>query len=378
MGTKQNVLLFAFIFPVFFSWMTNDWQAIFYLTPTFIDNWHFRTFVENTGKTNDLENPPPEMELSFLGPSLTDKTPAEIVETSVYGYPTLLKGYSNPAPFERLMTLMKNATLIDDVDVASVSDSDLDHLSSNCKKEWSHKQMSLYEMIDIMENEDRSVYTGFQSPFENEEMNEMLGFNDMSEYVYIPRFYAYSFFFAKLAHAQMTAGIHCAPVESAAFQVMGKKTWLFWEPHHFAKNVPHMTFQGWFTKEQTDDELQAKLGRAFVMETEPGDYLYFGSGWCHAVLSEEGYGLLFTIRYFPDRFKFTKLPWSFLFQFFARRWFRGLMNRSRDCHEVYGTMCKYFTDGGNMDCGKSTSFYKTVDLLKARMADPSKYGKSGA
>jgi len=363
--------------PLLFAFLVGDPLAVFYLTPVMVDNWHYRNLVQDPHRGNDPNYWAKEMKLSFIAPSTTNLSPAEVTEEAKYpGFPILQKNYSNPASPEKVWELMLNSNLIKDVDLAKMAKGHIDHLSLNCKRDWNHTSCSLLEAMDLMENTDDNLYIGFQQPFTDEDMAKILGYKELSDFIHLPRYWGHSFFLHRLYHKALTAGVHCAPIDSVAFQVQGKKTWLLWEPYHFARNVPFLAFEGFFTKEQTDDDLMDKLGSAYVVETEPGDVLHFGSGWCHSVLSEEGDSVLFTLRYMPLWKNFFRLPYAFSLTKAARTMIRGKDPRARECTALYGPMCDYFTEGGAMECGRSNRFTQLVEHLKDRMADASLYANS--
>ncbi len=167
-------------------------------------------------------------------------------------------------------------------------------------------------------------------------------------------------FTSNFPHEILTAPFHCAPIDSISMQLLGSKTWFFVSPEDLDRfpNVPLPTS---FNLPMTDEELLSKIKNIYVVKAEPGDLIYFGPNWCHAVYTSEGRNLMFTLRYFPGREKLRRaLPFlqylKILYRLFTRQ-FAGLPQDNAKMFPIlYDDLNGYFSD-----CGASETLQKIYD-----------------
>lgn len=165
-------------------------------------------------------------------------------------------------------------------------------------------------------------------------------------------------FTSNFPHEILTAPFHCAPIDSISMQLLGSKTWLFVSPEDLNRfpNVPLPTS---FNLPMTDEELLSKIKNIYVVKAEPGDLIYFGPNWCHAVYTSEGRNLMFTLRYNAQK-KLRDLPTLLLYKIvyrFKTRQFAGLPQDNAKMFPIlYDDLNGYFSN-----CGVSDTLQKIYD-----------------
>lgn len=163
-------------------------------------------------------------------------------------------------------------------------------------------------------------------------------------------------FTSNFPHEIFTASMHCAPIDSLALQLIGTKTWIFASPEELNK-IPAIPMPTSFFLPMTDDEVLSKMSTLHVVKQGPGDALYFGPHWCHAVSTAKGPNLMLNMRYFAKK-KIFAGPWELTAKILFRLYIsvRGTGLNPQDNHllypVIYDDLMHYFQN----KCGFSHSF----------------------
>ncbi|KAH8070158.1 hypothetical protein JL721_5383 [Aureococcus anophagefferens] len=139
-----------------------------------------------------------------------------------------------------------------------------------------------------------ALYAGFEAITDADAVAEVVGV-DITELG--GRDYRLNqLFTSNFANGTASAALHCAPIDSVVVQLVGTKTWYFVAPDDL-KDIPATPMPTFFAFPHTDDELVARVRHVHVVKQRPGDVLYFGPSWCHAVWTEPGPNVMFNMRY---------------------------------------------------------------------------------
>lgn len=118
-------------------------------------------------------------------------------------------------------------------------------------------------------------------------------------------------FASNFDHPRISTSIHCnALATSAAIQMIGSKTWLFYPPQvylgkdgleskpaklsHFPTHSPRVPYD------------------VYVYTSRPGDVLFFTNNWAHSVYSHEGPNFMINYRKLPEPSNFLPNPLAYL------------------------------------------------------------------
>ncbi|CAM9134093.1 unnamed protein product, partial [Ectocarpus fasciculatus] len=136
------------------------------------------------------------------------------------------------------------------------------------------------------------LYAGFESITDPETIEEFTGLDIKT----LGDYRQNNLFTSNFPKEILTAAMHCAPIDSLTLQLLGTKTWYFVSPEDLAKvqNIPMPTA---FNLPMTDDELLAAFSNIHIVKQGPGDAMYFGPHWCHAVSTSPGPNLMMNMRY---------------------------------------------------------------------------------
>jgi hypothetical protein len=195
-------------------------------------------------------------------------------------------------------------------------------------------------------------YAGFESITDAETVAEITGL-DVTQ---LADYRLNNLFTSNLPRELITATLHCAPIDSLTLQLVGTKTWIFVSPDDLT-NYPNIPMPTFFNLPMTDDELLSKVKKLYVVKQQPGDAMYFGPNWCHAVSTSAGPNLMFNMRY-NNIPLVKKSPKSLLFKIYARfalgRAIGGLPQENRmNFPIIYDEINEFFKD-----CGPSEAFSK--------------------
>lgn len=200
-------------------------------------------------------------------------------------------------------------------------------------------------------------YAGFEAITDSDTLRKMTGI----DWSTVGEYRQNNLFTSNFPREILTAPFHCAPIDSISMQLLGSKTWLFISPDDLARihNVPMPTA---FNLPMTDEELLSQIKNIHVVKAEPGDLIYFGPDWCHAVYTSAGRNLMFTLRYNAGK-KLRKLPFSLMAKIlyrFRTRKFAGLPQDNAKMFPIlYDDLNSYFPN-----CGFSETLQKIYDLAQ--------------
>jgi len=204
-----------------------------------------------------------------------------------------------------------------------------------------------------------SLYAGFESITDPETLDDLLNCDIKSAGDYKQN----NLFASNFKEETIAAAIHCAPIDSVSIQLIGTKTWYFVSPDDLAKvqNIPMPTA---FNLPMTDDELLSSFDYIHVAVQKPGDLVYFGPNWCHAVSTTPGPNLMFNLRYFAKE-KLQNGPKSLYIKLIMRVLTRVIGGLPQDNTKNYPVLFSALANGFMEDCGISTEFLKVVEQVKS-------------
>lgn len=236
------------------------------------------------------------------------------------------------------------------------------HFSPSCAT-W--KDFKMVSFDDFAENHLRSdkasnhssFYAGFESITDPSTIQEITGLDVTT----LGDYRQNNLFASNFAEETLSAGLHCAPIDSFTLQLVGTKTWYFVSPENLAEypSIPMPTF---FNLPMTDDELLSKIHVLHVVKQGPGDALYFGPNWCHAVATTPGPNLMMNMRYNAGP-KLKQGPLSLFLKIMIRAMTRTIGGLPQDNTSnyplIYADLNGYYED-----CGPSEAFNKVFDFVK--------------
>lgn len=204
------------------------------------------------------------------------------------------------------------------------------------------------------------LYAGFEAITDPAVLKDILGFDVTT----LNEYRQNNLFTSNFASEILSAPMHCAPIDSLTFQLVGTKTWYFVSPDDLA-SLPNIPMPTCFNLPMTDDELLSKIKNIHIVKQGPGDAVYFGPHWCHAVSTEAGPNVMFNMRYNAIK-KLKKGPLSLFAKLMIRKFTRSIGGLPQDNREnyplIYEDLNSYFPN-----CGSSHAFnglYEAVKNLK--------------
>jgi len=338
------------------------------LFPQPLNSWIFRALYYKE-KVNDPNYWTEKPMFSY-----TEATKMIANRTEVFhskGYPVVIRNFIDPPAIEHAMEVLKKANGKKELRVIEYAEDYKDHISVNCGS-FSGFDLTKYWGFDEFAaglESGRNIYGGFEGLTDPEAVSSLLGFDITT---LSPLYLMNQMFVSNLNRNLMTAGLHCAPSDALAVQLVGKKTWLFSSPQQLTK-TPYINMKGFFPIGYTDDELLDAIGDHRVVEVGPGDAVYFGPCWCHAVVTSAGYNLMFNMRYNSAADTFRTMTVGEMVQVFINLISINWGGHPQEQHEKFGNL---YTDVLNMyECGESNRVKEMVEFFGARMDDPTKFGK---
>jgi len=256
----------------------------------------------------------------------------EIVDPN--GLPILVRNYVDPPSEKFILDTLIEKNKGRPIRVLDWRNRTENHISPACGGVPKNKITMNFEEYAAKLESVRNLYAGFEKLTDAEVVSKFLGFQ--MEDIIPGQYKQNNLFLSNFDRTLMSAGLHCAPIDSVAIQLVGKKTWLLASPDQLAevKAIPMPTF---FPLSMTDDELFTKFSEFRVVEAGPGDALYFGPNWCHAVITHEGTNVMFNAR-FNARQKFLDgNKWNLLRLIF-RKWTRDFAGNPQDNVETQGPL----------------------------------------
>lgn len=348
-----------YTFPVLLSIFFYYWpECLIMIMPVPLDNWLLQKIWPPHSNPNDPD-------YWAADPILAEVLPTKINELKDIihpkGYPVVVENYVDALDFH---SVIKPALLeanrgkqIRVLDFGLKTALNESHMS-NCAAGGPFQEDPVYinfeEFISNMEDMD-DLYAGFETITPVETVNELLGGFDFTKLV--PGYKQNNLFFANFRRTLLSAGFHCAPIDSIAIQLVGKKTWFLASPEQLARliSIPLPTF---FGVGLNDDDLIDQIKEFKIVQAGPGDALYFGPNWCHAVITHQGPNIMFNLRYDAWK-KFKKGPLSLLLKVIFRTFTRTFGANPQENTETQGPIYKTLTQMFD-DCGPSNRLEELV------------------
>jgi hypothetical protein len=203
------------------------------------------------------------------------------------------------------------------------------------------------------------LYAGFEAITDPQTVNDMTGLDVET----LGDYKQNNLFTSNFPHEILTASTHCAPIDSFTLQLIGTKTWFFVSPEDLA-GVDSIPMPTSFPLPITDDDFISKVKNIYVLRQEPGDVMYFGPHWCHAVSTSKGPNLMMNMRY-KNLPKVIGGPIKLTVKLLIRRFLsdRGNGLNPQDNKllypGIYDALNKWF-EGGCGECKWFTALHKRV------------------
>jgi hypothetical protein len=200
----------------------------------------------------------------------------------------------------------------------------------------------------MIDESDRCLYAGFEAVTDMDAVEDIIGMKNMTG---LGNYKMNNLFMSNFATQNLASPSHCAPIDSVVIQLVGTKTWIFNSPEQLA-TVHASPMPTFFNYPMSDDELLAQYKDVKLLVTGPGDVMYFGPAWCHAVVSEAGPNVMFNIRYMAGLRKLWRtLPINLFTKVMLMQLFRRPAKIPQDNVWAFGPIYKALL--GFMDCGPS-------------------------
>jgi hypothetical protein len=344
-----------------FAWL---WRShidiIITLAPKHLDFYILEKMFSREGKN---EGPTRLPMVSTILPTegITKDNLGDIFHQS--GLPTLVKGILKTDQ-DQIVGEMTKRNKGKDMRMITFEDWKLPHISPSCSALESSivKSFDEYSTNHLFSNVSDShsyLYAGFESITDAQTVNDITGLNVET----LGDYKQNNLFTSNFPREILTAAMHCAPIDSFTLQLIGTKTWFFVSPEDLAtiNSIPMPTS---FNLPMTDDELLSKIKNVYVLRQEPGDVMYFGPHWCHAVSTAKGPNLMMNMRYF-NLPKIVGGPMKLTLKILIRRFLsdRGTGLNPQDNKSLFPGIYDALTQWYNHSCDESkwfTALHKRV------------------
>lgn len=359
----------TFFVTIFFAWLWhNHLDIIITLAPKnldfFIVEKMFSRHAKNTGVTRE-----PMVSTILPTEGITKDNLQDVFHQS--GFPTLVKGVLKTDQ-DKIVTEMTKRNKGRDMRMLTYETWKSPHFSPSCGALESSITKSFDEystshlFTDVADNHS-FYYAGFEAITDAQTVNDMTGLDVES----LGDYKQNNLFTSNFPHEILTATTHCAPIDSFTLQLIGTKTWFFVSPEDLAK-VNAIPMPTSFPLPITDDDFISKVNNIYVLRQEPGDVMYFGPHWCHAVSTSKGPNLMMNMRYFSLP-KLSKGPVKLFLKMMIRRFLspRGAGKNPQENKALYPGIYDALSLWYNEDCGESEWFKK----LHARVTGTGEYAK---
>lgn len=275
------------------------------------------------------------------------------------GYPILSRNYVEKFDIEPLLERLLEANNGKKLRVFNFTEKlGTNHISACGGLPKKMENMNFEDFAGNLEGM-KNLYAGFESLTDIQVINELFGHGvDFSKLH--PGYKQNNIFFSNFQETLMSAGMHCSPIDSLAVQLVGKKTWLLASPEQLSK-LPSIPLPTFFPVGLNDDQTIDAVKHFIVVKAGPGDALYFGPNWCHAVISHEGPNVMFNLRYFA-REKVLASPLGLLLKVLFRKMTRTFGGNPQDNSIAQGPI---YETVNNLyeNCGKSNRLEQIVDYF---------------
>ena len=348
--------LFHAVLAVCFAillWVNVD--IIITLAPLYVDAYIVRMLygreAKNTGVTS----------LPFFTSIISSDISVENIRDMFdpHGYPVLVKNFS-VIDQDHIVNLMTEGNKGKKMRMLSYEGHNEPHISPSC---------SLYRTAETVAFDDYSkdylfanvshnhspLYAGFETITDPKLIQDITGV----DFTVLGDYKQNNLFASNFDREIFTASLHCAPIDSFSLQLVGTKTWFFVSPHDLA-NIPSVPLPTSFNLPMTDDQLLSKIKNIYVVKQEPGDALYFGPHWCHAVSTAKGPNIMFNMRYFVFE-KLKNNPLHLFIKIVIRKFNRVLGENPQDNLQQFPIIFSDLNSYYNGLCGPSKALN---DMLK--------------
>jgi hypothetical protein len=272
------------------------------------------------------------------------------------GYPALVKNVVT-ADQDKIVDIMSKGNRGKNMRMFNYENITIPHFSPSC----SNLRASVIESFDNFAeshlytksaNNHSFLYAGFEAITDAATIRDVIGLDSEQ----LGDYRLNNLFTSNFPREIFTAALHCAPIDSLSIQLIGTKTWYFVSPQSLAE-LPSIPIPTSFVLPMTDDELLEKISNVYVVKQRPGDALYFGPNWCHAVSTAEGPNLMVNIRY--NNLDLVKrgplrLALKLLHRKYSGRQMGGLPQDNTHLFPILYDALTNFYD----DCGASPQFEK--------------------
>lgn len=333
------------------------------LLPKYVDGYFVHLFWSKGGKNNIG---PVRVPMLTKVPYYEEPLKSTKDVFDPHGYPRLIKDFAVVDHDKAVNILYKenagrSMRMLDTLDLYKYP-----HFSPSCnvldttgRIEVQFDDFAKNHLFTEVANNSTQLYAGFESITDPEVLDDLLGVDIKSMGDYKQN----NLFASNFKEETIAAALHCAPIDSVSIQLIGTKTWYFVSPQDLAKvqSVPMPTA---FNLPMTDDELLSAIDYIHVAVQKPGDLVYFGPNWCHAVSTAPGPNLMFNLRFFAQS-KLMAGPKSLGLKIVARLILRTFGGRPQDNTILYPVLYEALSNGFMDDCGISSAWTKLTRQAKA-------------
>jgi hypothetical protein len=269
-----------------------------------------------------------------------------------HGYPVHVKNVVN-VDQDRIMNIMTRGNKGKNMRLFSYHNFTSPHISPSCFSFRANHLASFDEfatnhLFKNVSHNHSFLYAGFESITDADTVKEVVG----ADIEVMGDYRQNNLFTSNFPREIFTAAMHCAPIDSVSIQLIGTKTWYFVSPDDLS-NLNAVPVPTSFNLPMTDDELLEKVKNIYIVKQGPGEALYFGPHWCHAVSTAEGPNLMLNIRYNAlDLIK--KGPKKLLTKMMIRKYTGRIMgglpqDNTKLFPILYDSLTNYYDQG----CGES-------------------------
>lgn len=335
-------------------------DIIVVLLPRYADAYFVRAMYPRDRKNYEEAGVNKLKHLPFVSKLIPSKTFSVSDIISSNGFPVLVKNFTS-IDEEKIIQKIIEANAGKELRMLSFENWKEPHFSPSCAIPLPIKSVKFDEFgrnhFGKNAQNHSYWYAGFEAITDAKAVEELTGYSWRESVDYRQN----NMFVSNFPHEILTAPLHGAPIDSVSVQLFGTKTWYFISPEDITA-IPTVPMPTIFTLPMTDDELLSKLKHVYVVKQEPGDLLYFGPHWSHAVSTSAGPNLMFNIRV-NGMEKLKQGPKSLLMKLLFRKFtrvFAGLPQDNMVNYPIlYEDLNAYYPE-----CEKSQMFAKLLEQVQ--------------
>lgn len=362
---SSKLFICATVLCLLFAWLwSNHIDIIITLAPKHVDFWLLQKLYLKGKKNTGLTRVPM---ISNILPveGITKDNLGDIIHP--LGLPTLVKGVLKTDQ-DLIVSEMTKRNKGKNMRMLNFDRWEEPHFSPSCSA-MEHsitRSFDDYSTNHLFANKSDNhsyYYAGFESITDPKTINDITGL----EVETLGSYKQNNLFTSNFPREILTAPLHCAPIDSLTLQLIGTKTWFFVSPEDLATidSIPMPTS---FPLPLTDDEMLSRIKNIYVLKQEPGDAMYFGPHWCHAVSTSPGPNLMMNMRYFNLKKILAgpiKLAAKILFRQFLSN--RGVGLNPQDNKLLFPGIYDALNNYYNEKCGESV-FFKALHKAATAVA----------